>query len=639
MRKKSKKYEHIIKSRNAAFLVSEAGMNILLKKVAKNKKFEDHIKKGTLSSVRLTEKELFSSLELSKNAYKLSAEIKFERDQYIFDPSDETCGFSPAEIKGTVVLTASAKYRGTLSTIRRRFPFSVVSPCVPVVSAFTLFMPSAGIFGPEFFNVCNNSIDGTAITKSILPMVLKSGKKDSKIPAGLIYMGESRVNLNIAAGPSSFGEDFMFYNLSHRKRPVYFINSQPPELLLVPQNPSSYFPSQAWHILHTFHGFYASDSSVKESGMQRQSEYDTYYRNFNLPGRTGAESSWFRLFGTPTDISMTKIYGNTYARFAMLSALGIDVDSSFADENSRGISGMDIDAVAAFLPMISKKGFNECKKEVPGFPFKPFSQIYKNRNDSTNGILKNIFVDINKLSYSKIFKNFNKYSRYMTRIVEDMPFNCMSDFMKYSALIDSSKISSTCETRLELKSKDDDTRGIYFSGPVFKADPSMVLKKIQRYYSNCSDFLKAHVRDNKLFLGCCAYINDKEMTLPQNLEVAKGGIIINEQGFHIRGIQNNTDIPLSLVAVNGNIVIHPFSGPVEAGLVILSKTGRLVSAGNLSKGSLRIKGHLYVPIIDPFEFKTGGILEYDPAFYPLDLNSKSLVLHFSEKSNEVEVIK
>jgi hypothetical protein len=404
----------------------------------------------------------------------------------------------------------------------------------------------------------------------------------------------------------------------------------------VPHNPTPFAPAQAWFILHSFHGFYSSDKSVYESGMQRSPEYSFYFKNFKLPGRTGAESSWLRLFGSiENTLSPTLVYGNVYSRMAMMSALGIDVDSTQDDEKAQGITGRDIDALVVTLPMSGTGHFQNALKQVPQFPFRPFPEIIKNRNDSKNEKYKNIYINSHEINYFSIFNTFDVYKNYMSRIFE-IPYNCMLDFMNYS-----NEIKNDFQARLlesvTLTVKSDDTRGVYFSGSLENAKAEGILKKVQITYKDEKDFLKNHIVKGDLDLGCCVYIKQGSLNLPHNLKVISGGAIICNENIYIKGIKNSSDLGLSLVSLKGDFIIHTFSGPVDAGLCTLSKNGRILSSGRQTrKEKLRIKGHLAVSMLDPYEFSKGAYIEYDHKFNPLTEDFSKLLFYFSSRSAEID---
>lgn len=570
--------------------------------------------------------------------------VRVVREHFLVAPSMVNRGFDEREVKGYLQIEARCPEAGRIGRAVLRFPFKVASAVAPVVSKFTLFVQWAGRHGSsgKGFNICPGFIDGGhGFKDGPNPLVINGGPAPPAqgarptIAPGFLYLGGGRIDLNIASGSIGAGEDFFFCDIGNTaRRPVAYISRNPaPFLRMAIPSPEDSAPRQRWSILHTPHGFYTADCSALGRGLDSEEAYWAWFSSGKSP-----LASMLRLFGTAEKRSPAKVFGEVYARFCILSALGVDVDQGTADEEARGMAGNDIDAIAAVLPMATKEMFDtRAFGEEPVKPFRAIPKTVKNLNDSSNPAYSPVRINTQIMNYSSIFGDYEEYSRHMSRIVEGYPYRGLLDGMSYQPSLPVWPQEPDPGNFFELRRPD--SEGSYFAGSLQTIDIDHLISKVQRTVADQSAFEAAFFRSGELHLGCVVLVSSGALIFPEDIEVREGGLIITRGDIRIRGVVCSSEIPLTLVSLGGSVFFEA-GRPTHAGLVALGEGCRVApfQRGHGSSMQVDIKGHVATSTLNPDEWSCGGGIEYDPRYDPVGPGSGvNLCLRLSGAWDEVEL--
>ncbi|PKK90402.1 MAG: hypothetical protein CVV64_08540 [Candidatus Wallbacteria bacterium HGW-Wallbacteria-1] len=571
----------------------------------------------------------------------VSVRVTAERLHYLVDPSSGGLGFDPEECRGRFNISVKASQNWYSCELRARVSFTVASILAPVVSKFTLFVPSAGdsAANGEGYNILPITIDGTPDRGDVAPLVLFNYPGDAAAPdgtlqsanqgsftsgKGFVYLGGGTVNMNIASGSGGRGEDFLFYDTGTTAlRPHYMSSSERVPGLAMPfAAGKAGFPRQSWHLLHKLHGFFTSDATALHRGIESESCYYEYFRQHGNEPLKGSGSSVLHLYGSNEHRTPTRVFGNVNGRFGLLSSIGVDVDSGLSDEESRGGTYNDVDGLALFLPMASETVFERALTEVPSYPFRKAPEWIRNGNQPGHPEYGIIHIDTGAATIASIFGNYRAYARSMSRIIE-MPYQFMTAFMTYSRIFPPWKDSTFPLSMSDLQMTNfcemaapsvQGPGGPYFSGNLRNVAMEWIERKVQISYGGQAEFMKTHIRGNSLNLGAVVRIRGP-LAVSSDLEVNRGGMIITDGDIRISGISNTSELPLTLISLKGNIFVNP-GKTIEAGIVALGTGARLELERTGGSGPINIRGHLAVTVLDPAVAGRGGSIHYEPRFDP-----------------------
>ncbi|MBI4863016.1 MAG: hypothetical protein HY815_22545 [Candidatus Riflebacteria bacterium] len=152
---------------------------------------------------------------------------------------------------------------------------------------------------------------------------------------------------------------------------------------------------------------------------------------------------------------------------------------------------------------------------------------------------------------------------------------------------------------------------VHFQGDLNQVDTTTLGTRTVILVAHESDFKAKFIVGNRLRLGCVVKILLGGLTLPADLEVEDGGVIMASGAIASNGVRNRSDVPLTLCSLTSSVQVDTRYEQHEFAAVALK--GRLDPVGDRP---LSMKGSVAVGSIDGLSVPRGSELTYDSRLDP-----------------------
>ena len=561
---------HIIVNGEIAHFLAETGINTTIGSIRESignnfsagTRTFDKLKEIFLNSKSINNICINDILDESWNSdlKKFSADIdktaSIEVNVYLRDfkpiENNPAVWCDPKAVDGWLVIESVGEYKGATRKIMIKRGISIFNMVPGVMSKFTLYLNNSVKKDENDYNIIRNDYKGM-ITDGPQPIIVynhatpeypvESGniadiEKEEKEPdvwkkRGWIWLKGPKTRLNLCSGAGDLGEIFHFYDVSNPNvfSPVRLstpVNSLPETFfksMAIPWDKSSEIIKNAhyrfWHsfILDSFH-----DRSKR---MQIEAMYEGDILSSKERRTYGAKSSVLHLFGDARKgfQSRTRVIGPVYSAFVRFANLEVKPEEPEVKE------------------------IFESQKPSPIYLLRSLPyENYGKAVDITEFMGRKVGGPM--LKTGMLFKNYDEYSKLMSRIVE-MPYaesyNSMQDVYdkKKDRVFPTTK--KIINFDVEGESSISRNGNTYFKGkPAIEDSIKLIRQRVQDVVATPADFWKKYLNeDGELELNTVVLIsNDSKedfvippVGMPQPLVVKGGGIILLEKGnISFRGI-------------------------------------------------------------------------------------------------------
>lgn len=535
----------------------------------------------------------------------------------------------PLEKKIIVEIGCTIKFEKLRYECRIKRRITKLLSTVPVYSKFSLMIRNK-TSEPSIYNLFLNTIAGLAdrqnlfqpiriynhnVSEDLTSSDFSLGRKIYQ-QRGYIYFGSETVLNKTAGFHRDFGEMFHFVKVDQSIGILRCYSTMNGALPFVPPNPPG-----GYAVEYTPLGYYA-DMFTDPSAPNVMKLY------MGL----APFSSTLHLFGDQTTPSPTLVLGRVYQSYPVYKCLTNDLDQN------GGISSTP-DLEYTMVNALEQKNDFFTYTDLSGFPVN-FSQ--------SSGNIHNSWRDYCANSYAN-------YAKMMSIVVKE-PYNRAYNYMLYLGFLSNELqptiTNSLSEAELDASMNDlanfklvkrnaDGTETKLITGDPGQINVTNILKgRVQKRYKDQADFFKECYRNRKLAIPYCVVAVERgPITLPDDLEVEEGGIVVLESGdFETHGIKASKVQILSLYASTGNIKVESQHKYRYVSLNAPEGFIRNTSA----EYPLDLVGNVVCRLFDHTSFASGGKIQYshylDPmndkfsaARYKLILNPSILTLEYTRK--------
>jgi hypothetical protein len=544
--------------------------------------------------------------------------------------SDE--GADPLEQDCLIEVTSLGSFRTMERKIVERRSLRVQLDLLPVLNRFTLFVknPSLERGGNPGYNRFANDINGSIDLETVsprdnfLPLVLfNHGETFPSLhheieENGWVFLGgREKIRLNLASGADyQYGQYFHFYNFlaSDTSKQAAFLSDDPPGFFR--QTYPVLGKTHRYFLKHVIYGFFTVDRGTPPSNMNRDDILKlSFQRNPN------ARSSTLHLYGSTLAPSPTRVFGPVYHSFPIYT--GVTVDS---DGDGRR------DGVVRLVPEVDESGYQNLSTTHP----LPTSV----RNIARASY--EIALDPGVTDWTRLFPDYPTYEQYMSTIVRNEPYNTGIDYLfnqgqfpPSTTFLDANEdYPNSGETVVIQRRGTSSSEGLHFEGDLNDFQSETLRDRALLEVADQAEFNQAFLRSGGvLVLGIPVRVREGNLSLPADLYVERGGLLLVEGDISFDGIRCKNGERLSLVSLTGNIT-SPFDRaslerPVEADLVALSGAVRSTNSNH----PLSVRGTVAAGYLEPADLVAGGRILFDPSGDPAAPDRSALLrVHLSDRS-------
>jgi hypothetical protein len=535
----------------------------------------------------------------------------------------------PVSKEGELVIESVARYKGSQRVLSVRRELKIASILPGPLSKFTFFVENASRNGEASFNLIRNDYRGT-VTDGPKPLIcynhatpetpLETGsigdilkkEKESEVykNRGWIYLGPTKIRLQLSSGAGELGEIFHFYDVSNSFdfSPVKFVtpvDRLPEKMRSTIQLPWDKSEQTIRNVSYNFsHGFVIDGFHDRSNRKSSDAMYEGDILSEGERQFYSSKSSVLHLFGDARKgyQSRTRVLGPVTAAFPRFASLEITPEEPDVKNMFNSLSPPPLYLVPS-----------------------------KSQTNYTNSVVINEVLNRRCggpiLRSGMICKDYSEYSSIMSRVTElpyALSYNSMQDVYtgKTQRVFPSDTQILGQNSGNEIVLADSEGHE-FFKGrvrPKFVAQ--QLTRRTQIEVDEISDFWERFTNKNdELELNQIVKIkNTKGLDLvfppsgkPIPLKIKGGGMIILGQGnLVLRGLVcEKAGEALTLVALKASSVSFSSVQPNHVNIVAPS--------AELSYGSrLNIYGTLCVSSVFADQRFQGGALRYRNAIDPTD---------------------
>lgn len=551
----------------------------------------------------------------------------------------------PIAKRGFVTIEATGRYKSGRRQLAIKRQISVTNLLPASMAKFTMFLADAGYNAENKYNIIKNDYKGmitdgpkplifynhttpdtpsaAAIGYNFADSIREEASETAWQTRGWIWLGESRVRLNLSSGAGDLGEIFHFYDVTKPNdfSPIRFVtnaNDLPEAFKSKVKMPWDRTATIIRSVLYDFnHSFVLEGFHDKSSRKSEKAMYEGDILSSADEKKYGSHSSILHLYGDARKgyQSRTKVFGKVNAAFIRFANLEVSPQEPDVESIYRAFSPPPL----YLLRSLTENRYNNSV------------DIKEMGNRQVGGPL---------LKTGMLFKDFSEYSQLMSKVVEQpyvYSYNSMQEVYNKTTERQFPPKQNILEPEIDSPIQLKRNEHLFFDGvPSINNALTVLTSRTHIQVDSIAQFWDQFINENgELELNAVVAIKNQDnldfflppSNLPQPLKVAGGGVIILEQGnLALRGVLLSTANEALTVVVKTGTNVY-FSNTLPNHVNIIAPEAQLAYGQKFTLfGNLCIKS-MYVDK----RFQGGNIFfrrETDPinpnfdTFYKVYVNSK-----------------